>query len=208
MAMSKMALSGKSFKPFPCARYATGVTFQQANRPAGTHSEAITYYSGKHHLYGYKVEVSVLPTGLALNCSPHAKGSVSDTTIFRENDAFHLNALKKRPDEMHLEDDGPFTVEYPRDWDVLTEKGYQGLRSDFRAIHPKRQTRLNPLPLWRWDEGAYDLFFRVCLALTNAHVRLRPLRAEEGDDYQRYDARLFEIGFSIKAREKERRANY
>ncbi|KAE9161320.1 hypothetical protein PF002_g32403 [Phytophthora fragariae] len=240
MAMSKMALSGKSFKHFPCARYATDVTFQQANCPAGTHSEAITYYSGKHHLYGYKVEISVLPTGLAINCSPHVKGSVSDITIFRDNDAFHLNALKKRPDEMHLEDDGPFTVEYPRDWAVLTDKGYQGLRSDFRAIHPKCQTRLNPLPLeetrnndrishdrvivenyfgrmkmlwgvcsdkWRWDEGAYDLFFRVCLALTNAHVRLRHLRAEEGDDYQRYDARLREIGFSIKAREKERRTN-
>ncbi|KAE9133659.1 hypothetical protein PF010_g2742 [Phytophthora fragariae] len=239
MAISKMALSGKSFKHFPGARYATGVTFQQANRPAGTHSEAITYYSGKHHLYGYKVEVSVLPTGLALNCSPRAKGSVSDITIFRENDAFHLNALKKRPDEMHLEDDGPFTVEYPRDWAVLTDKDYQVLRSHFRAIHPKRQTRLNPLPLeetrnndrishdrvivenyfgrmktlwgvcsdkWRWDEGAYDLFFRVCLTLS--HVRLCPLRDEEGDDYQRYDARLRGIGFSIKACEKEKHTNY
>ncbi|KAE8874831.1 hypothetical protein PF003_g41033 [Phytophthora fragariae] len=181
MAMSKMALSGKSFKPFP----------------------------GKHHLYGYKVEVSVLPTGLALNCSPHAKGSVSYTTIFRENDAFHLNTLKKRLDEMHLEDDGPFTVEYPRDWDVLTDKGV----SHDRVIVENYFGRMKTLwgvcfDKWRWDEGAYDLFFRVCLALTNAHVRLRPLRAEEGDDYQRYDARLCEIGFSIKAREKERRANY
>ncbi|KAE9206615.1 hypothetical protein PF002_g19957 [Phytophthora fragariae] len=186
MAMSKMALSGKSFKPFPCARYATGVTFQQANRPAGTHSEAITLLQRQASL-----------------------GSVSYTTIFRENDAFHLNTLKKRLDEMHLEDDGPFTVEYPRDWDVLTDKGV----SHDRVIVENYFGRMKTLwgvcfDKWRWDEGAYDLFFRVCLALTNAHVRLRPLRAEEGDDYQRYDARLCEIGFSIKAREKERRANY
>ncbi|ETP41621.1 hypothetical protein F442_11245 [Phytophthora nicotianae P10297] len=72
MSVEKLTLSGRTFDNFKCARYATDVTFQQSNRPRGNHRESIGYYSGKHHLYGYKVEVSVLPTGLALNCTPRS----------------------------------------------------------------------------------------------------------------------------------------
>ncbi|KAE8883118.1 hypothetical protein PF005_g13629 [Phytophthora fragariae] len=66
---------------------------------------------------------------------------------------------------------------------------------------------------WRWDENSYDMYFRTCLALTNAHARLRSLCAEEGDDNHRYEARLHSIGQSALEREaakhsacRERRA--
>ncbi|KAE8889088.1 hypothetical protein PF004_g3942 [Phytophthora fragariae] len=197
--MEKLVLSGKTFKYFPCARYATDVTFQQANRPVGNHNEAIAYFR------------------------------VSTT------------CAKKLPGEVHLADEGPMRGTYPNEWAVLTEKGYQGLGADFRAIHPKRHQRMQPSSLedmrqndnishdrvivenyfgrlktlwsvcadkWRWDEKSCDLFFRTCVALTNAHVRLRPLRAEEGDDYQRYVARLRAIGLSIKERQAAKRRAY
>ncbi|KAE9236712.1 hypothetical protein PF005_g950 [Phytophthora fragariae] len=86
--MEKLVLSGKTFKYFPCARYATDVTFQQANRPVGNHNEAIAYF-----------RVSVMSNGLALDCSAHAKGSVADITTFRSNDVFHVKALKNFPEK-------------------------------------------------------------------------------------------------------------
>lgn len=55
--------SGAAFKNFPSALYATDVTFQHANRPSGNTAQGKVYYSGKHHLYGLKVKVSVLPDG-------------------------------------------------------------------------------------------------------------------------------------------------
>ncbi|RLN94971.1 hypothetical protein BBJ28_00024974 [Nothophytophthora sp. Chile5] len=59
--MAKLTLSGKTFENFPCARYATDVTFQQANWPSEGHDEASSYFSAKHQLCDCKVEVSVLP---------------------------------------------------------------------------------------------------------------------------------------------------
>ncbi|ETM35522.1 hypothetical protein L914_17597, partial [Phytophthora nicotianae] len=56
--LGKIVRSGHAFQNFPYARYATDVAFQQANKPAGNMNEINPYYSGKHHLYGYKVEVS------------------------------------------------------------------------------------------------------------------------------------------------------
>ena len=74
----------KHFKHHPYAFYATDVTFQQRNRPFGNHQASKRYFSAEHKLYGYNVEVSVFPNGLALGSSLHRLGSVSDLTIFRE----------------------------------------------------------------------------------------------------------------------------
>ena len=32
---------------------------------------------------------------------------------------------------------------------------------------------------WRWDEKQYDKIFRLCLSLTNLHVKSHPLRDED-----------------------------
>ncbi|ETN23568.1 hypothetical protein PPTG_00143 [Phytophthora nicotianae INRA-310] len=58
-------------------------------------------------LYGHKVEVSVLPTGVAINCTAFEPGAVSDITMFNGNAEFHRSALRKQQDEGTLYDDGP-----------------------------------------------------------------------------------------------------
>ena len=61
-SMNYVANENRLSKKFPYARFATNVTFQQCNRPMGNHQESKSYYSAKHKLYGYKVEVPVFPT--------------------------------------------------------------------------------------------------------------------------------------------------
>lgn len=51
----------KHFPSFPHSLYATDVTFQQCLKPAGPAHKDKLYFSGKHKLYGLKVQVSVLP---------------------------------------------------------------------------------------------------------------------------------------------------
>ncbi|ETI31868.1 hypothetical protein F443_21224 [Phytophthora nicotianae P1569] len=50
--------------------------------------ESMPWYSAKHKLYGFKVEVSVNPRGLAINCTRHSRGNTADITMFHENQAF------------------------------------------------------------------------------------------------------------------------
>ena len=142
--MRKIVNAEKCFESFPCALYATDVTFQQCNRPGGTMGEGKVFFSGKHHLYGLKVEVSVLPTGLAINCTDHARGSVADIEIFRSNMDFHRNKLAKGQD-LDLTDIGPMKNEFGGSWAVLTDKGYQGLEQVIRAIHPVKARPNQPI---------------------------------------------------------------
>ncbi|GMF48130.1 unnamed protein product [Phytophthora fragariaefolia] len=64
--METLVLGGNTFRNNPYARYATDVTFQHTNMPSGQMKERSAYYSAKHHLHGYKAEVSVLPNGQAI----------------------------------------------------------------------------------------------------------------------------------------------
>ncbi|KUF76251.1 hypothetical protein AM587_10011470 [Phytophthora nicotianae] len=182
MSVEKLTLSGRTFDNFKCARYATDVTFQQSNRPRGNHRESIGYYSGKHHLYGYKVEVSVLPTGLALNCTPHARGSVADITLFRENAEFHVNALKKQSSEVNLPDNDPLHDTHPDEWAVLTDKGYQGLEVDFRAIHPKKRRGRQPLTIAEVNQN--DRISHDRVIVENYFGRMKTLWALMADKYR------------------------
>ena len=104
--MAKCRQEERAFSNFHYARYAVDVTFQQSNRPSGNISEGKRYFSGKHKLYGYKVEVSVLPTGLAIGCTEHYPGSVSDLEIFRRNRPFHEEASKKGARDLRFTDEG------------------------------------------------------------------------------------------------------
>ncbi|KUF99909.1 hypothetical protein AM587_10001449 [Phytophthora nicotianae] len=145
--LGKIVRSGHAFKYFPYARYATDVTFQHANKPSGNMSEILRCYSGKHHLYGYKVEVSVLPNGVAINCTEHTGGSTHDAEIFRRNAAFHSRALHKHSSDANVRDEGKLQDKYPKEWAVLVDKGYQGMAREYRAIHPIKSGRLQPLSL-------------------------------------------------------------
>jgi hypothetical protein len=143
--MRKEVLAGHAFQHYPAARYAVDVTFQQANMPSGSQQERAAYYSKKHKLHGYKMEVSVLPTGLAINCSHHYKGSEADITIFRKNKEFHVAAATKPATDDNMPDDGPLKEEYPESWIILADKGYQGLAGEMRVVIPTRRRPSTPL---------------------------------------------------------------
>ena len=64
--MGRLVKDGTTFRHYKFALYATDVTFQHTNRPAGNQKESKVYFSNKHKLYRTKSEVSVLPNGLAI----------------------------------------------------------------------------------------------------------------------------------------------
>ncbi|GMF27346.1 unnamed protein product [Phytophthora fragariaefolia] len=218
--MRKLVTSSRTFVHHPYALYATDVTFQQANRPAGSMAEALPFYSAKHKLYGYKVEVSVSPRGFAINCTVHARGNTADITMFRCNETFHHTTRRKTDDDRTLQDSGLLSREFPDEWALLADKDYQGIELHVRCIHPTKGTNLPAdivrqnadissdriivenwfgrlCGLWRicadkyrWGEGMYDDIFQTCTALTNFHVGFYPLRTTNGEECRQRQNRL------------------
>ncbi|KAJ0398993.1 hypothetical protein P43SY_003598 [Pythium insidiosum] len=142
LTMTELVKNGRRFDCFPSALYATDVTFQQSNRPTGNMAEGKVYFSGKHKLYGLKVEVSVCPSGLAIDATEHEPGSTADIQLFNKNIEFHKAQRVKTTAEYGIDDDGPLLVEFPDEWCVLVDKGYQGLGDHVRAIHPKKKPKI------------------------------------------------------------------
>ena len=137
--MKHLASKNKLFTHHPHALYATDVTFQQTNRPSGNHQESTISYSAKHKLYGYKMEVSVFPTGLAACASHYCPGSVSDLTMFRELHEFHKTATEKGSDKLTIPDHVLLRSKYPNNWAILADKGYQGAADELRVLCPKKK---------------------------------------------------------------------
>lgn len=137
--LSKLVQEEKLFRSFPLAIDAVDVTFQQSNRPSGNLRESKLYYSGKYHLYGYKLEVSVRPNGLASDSSVHHPGSISDLTIMHNRLDKHRQRTRKRGSDTQIEDNGDLHEKFPNYWQVLVDKGYQGSREFIRSIHPHRK---------------------------------------------------------------------
>ncbi|KAH9092352.1 hypothetical protein LEN26_018454 [Aphanomyces euteiches] len=147
LSMTRLVAMGRTFKSFPCALYAVDATFQQSNRPLGPHNEALYAFSGKYHWYGKKVEVSVSPLGFAINVSDNVLGSIHDKTMFDNNRDFHMKMRAKRPNDYNLLDEGPLRTEYPDEWALLADKGYQGAQNTCRSIIPTRATQSNRMSL-------------------------------------------------------------
>lgn len=134
--MSTLNQRKQLFRSFPYALYATDVTFQQSYRPSGSVDEGKRYYSGKHKLYGYKVEVSVMPNGLCISSSQHYPGSVSDFEIFQRMKEWHVKHLRKKVGDADIPDHGLHADEHPEMWAVMADKGYQGILDICRGVTP------------------------------------------------------------------------
>ncbi|ETV66649.1 hypothetical protein H257_16953 [Aphanomyces astaci] len=122
--MEALREHGTTFRNYPYAKYATDVKFQPSHRPSGRFGEQKHYFSGKHKLYGLKIEASVSAQGLLVDMGPHEPGSVADLTMFRKRLDVHVTNLKKTPTEATVNDN---------------DKGYYGLTESVRAIHPKKR---------------------------------------------------------------------
>lgn len=216
----------QKFKHFPGALYATDVAFQQSFRPSGMMEEGQIYFSGKHKLYGVKVEVSVLPNGIAVGCTNHFPGSVSDFEILQRNLEWHRCKLNKREgDDLILDSDESREVDKKR-WALFVDKGYQGIFEILRGIHPRKKPVNGTISVsdevfnknvssdritveilfgslvglwyilrfkWIWKLALYNDFFKFCVALTNYHVALNPLRSSDAQRNNQLRNRLSTI---------------
>ncbi|KAG3093905.1 hypothetical protein PI125_g16692 [Phytophthora idaei] len=145
--MVRLITEDKTFHYHPYALYATVSTFQQTNIPTGRAKTRDLYQNAKFQLFGYKNQVSVLPNGLAVDCTGHAPGNEADADIFRQNAEFHYKALGKAEREMDIADDGELVATYPDSWAVLADKNFQSLSEDLRVVTPFRKSteqRLTP----------------------------------------------------------------
>ena len=116
ITMRQLSSKEKQFIHHPHVLYATDVTFEQTNRSSGNQQESKLYFSAKHKLYGFKVEVSVPPNGLAIGSSFYRPGSVSDLSMFREELEWHKKASKKASEDNVVSDHGPLRSQYPGMW--------------------------------------------------------------------------------------------
>lgn len=143
-SMAVLNKINKRFKQVPSALYATDVKFHYANRPQGYQQESKLYYSRKHHLYGYKTEVSVSPTGFAVYASKHHLGSRADISSFLVEKNNHIKFAKKQNDEQDVSDSFCYGG-VAASWGILFGKGYADLQREFRAFVPKKSLPRRPL---------------------------------------------------------------
>ncbi|KAH9113515.1 hypothetical protein AeMF1_012296 [Aphanomyces euteiches] len=189
-SMQQLQANGLTFKNFPYAKYATDVTFQQTPIPTGSYVEKKLYFSGKHHLYGHKVEVSVLPNGFAINCSKFYKGSVSDKTIFDENLEFHTTSLIKRLVDRHVVDAAADAETTERA--ILLDKGYQGAQRDLRALIPTKKPSGGSITFDQLREN--DRISSDRVIVENFFGRLKTLWALCSDSY-RWSRKTYDVVF-------------
>ena len=83
-----------------------------------------------------KVEVSVLPNGLAIQCCNHYSGSMSDFGIIQHRCEDYAKLLKKKSNEGGILENGMHIERYPVDWAFVADKRYQELLDLLRTIHP------------------------------------------------------------------------
>lgn len=136
--ITRLRTDGHTFRNVPYSRYATYVTFQQGYLPTGTMVEGNSYFSGNLKLYGSKVDVSVLPSGLTIHSTVHYPGPVSDLDIFRRARTFHETSTAQSESDTGKEDVGILSAEFGGRWAILLDKGYQGVQEFLRGVHPIR----------------------------------------------------------------------
>lgn len=114
-----------TFTIFPSVHYATDVCFQQSYRRIGTQHEVEPWCSGKHKLYGYKIEAGFIPCGISIFVSSNERGSVADIEVIRQNAWTHDRLLLKNPDELDIEDKTPDDEQQRAHWATLNDIGNQ-----------------------------------------------------------------------------------
>lgn len=144
-SIAMINIQNKLFANFLSGRYATDVCFQQSLRPTGTIKEAQLYYFSKHKLHGYKFERSLLPNGLAISCTKHARGDRKYLEIFQCNKSFHLLALEKKEDVSDTDEDGGEEEQFNNVRALTGEKGYQGIKEFLNAVNPIKKPVDSPL---------------------------------------------------------------
>jgi len=162
-----------------------------------------------------KVETAHLVNGLCVAVSPHHPGGVHDFNIFKSRVPLYRDLCLKGPSEFNLEARiSGGTGMQESHWSVMADKGYQGAQALLRAILPKKDPKteadfeLNAkiardrvivenfygrmkrcfaitANIFRTDHNDYNGILKICCALTNYLLQLKPLRASEGVFYSK-----------------------
>lgn len=76
--------------------YNVNVNLQRSSCPFGNMAEGIKYVSGKHKIYGYKAEISVLPQGHFIICTTYPFWSFFDQNLFCKKLQLFCRGLKEK----------------------------------------------------------------------------------------------------------------
>lgn len=136
-AVQKLIGKSRIFRNYPYAKHATDVIFQQGNCSCSTEEEGKRYYSGKHHLYGWKVNLLVLLSGLAINHTKPCPGSVPKIENFRNNMFWHQSATKTSSNEKDVEDNKGLANNFEDYRGVSLDKENIEMNSTIRALYSK-----------------------------------------------------------------------
>lgn len=137
--MQELRADGTLFRYFSYSQSVTDVIFQEINRTLRPMDETRDFYSQRQEIFGYKVEFSVLPNGLAIHYTSHARNKTAEIRIFCGNLEFHDSALLKTPEDIIKVDDGVLSAKHRTQHTGLVDIGYQRLGSEVFAVHPFRQ---------------------------------------------------------------------
>ncbi|ETV65746.1 hypothetical protein H257_17632 [Aphanomyces astaci] len=164
------------------------------------------YFSGKHKLYGLKVEASVSTEILCVDMSAHLPGLMKDLTMLMDRFTVHRMSLANVETEMAINDVGETFDDQIGYSTGLVTKGYVGIMHHTRRIHSKKKPTGGALDtddvnrskrvssdkvvLWKvsyatftWNH-IFDGFLRLTFTLTKHQVTLMPLRSNDGATYR------------------------
>lgn len=183
------------YEEFINAKFVMDVTIQKIWKPLGTFQERKQFYSGKHKLYGIKTLTLHQRTGLMVACWSGVPGAVHDSVIATDNHADIKKMIesdgmveeevqifadkgfigcetklpvvipyKKKPNKELTQKQGEYNKALSSHR-VICERWYGRLKSLFRIIASEYHN----------DRDEYEVFFRLCAALTNYHIIQHPL---------------------------------
>lgn len=136
--MSRCKLKSKQFQSFDYARSATDDPFSEITSRLVTAPKARCTSLDHKNLYGFKIEVSVLPSEIKIGCTAHYPGSLADLEILWKNKNFLEEASKNVIEVLDYIDTRKMQ-EYSLDYCVtLLDERYQGAAEDLRATHLTR----------------------------------------------------------------------
>lgn len=96
-------------------------------------------FNGKHKLFGYKLEVAVIPNGLVVSSSEHYLGSGSDFEVLQRRKEWHIENLRKRENEKSIIDFGENFELFEEIWAVLCDMDYRKIKELMQGIHPEKK---------------------------------------------------------------------
>lgn len=177
----------------PRSPFVMDATLQEIWTPTGTYNERKRYYSGKHQRYGLKTQTLHNRRGFVLHCVPGIPGATHDLTIIRHNiDEIrdYLDDSGDEPDSILVDSGykglerlvptvGPFKKP-PRGDLTAEQRAFNRMLAGQRIVCERWYGRLKTrhrimAAKYRCDRDSYEVYFKLCAALTNYTLLYNPL---------------------------------